>query len=211
MKPSPYPLFLDLRDRLCVVVGGGAVAARKVRALLAGGARVRLISPAVTKALSRLAGQGRIELTQREYRKGDLEGACLAFAATGREEVNSRVRAESQRLAVPLNVADEPDLCDFLVPSTVRRGPIIIAISTSGLLPMLSKKVRQEIAQYLTADHSAYARRVGSFRRYLLQNVKSPGLRREIMRRVGGADFREVARMSLREMKERFLHKKGLP
>lgn len=187
------------------MVGGGAVAARKVRALLASGARVRLVSPALTKGLSRLGAEGKIDVLQREYREGDLEGASLVFSATGRDDVNMPVREESARLAVPLNVADNPGLCDFLVPSMIRKGPIQIAISTSGLLPMLSKKLRQEITRCLSADHAAYARKVGRFRRYLLENVKNPGARREIMKRVGGAALEEVARMSLREMKARFL------
>jgi siroheme synthase-like protein len=200
-----YPLFLDLTGKLCVVIGGGAVASRKVRALLAAGASVKLIGPEVTKGIARLAAEGKIALTLREYRKGDLEGAALVFAAAGKEEVARQVKAEAQRRGVPMNAADAPDLCDFLVPSTIRRGPITIAISTSGVLPMLSKKLRQEIARSLTADHAACARRVGAFRRYLLKHIESAGERRRVMARVARADLHDLARMSLAEMKRRFL------
>ncbi len=200
-----YPLFLDLSGRLCVVIGGGAVAGRKARALLAAHAHVRLVSPAVTKGIARLAAEGKIELARRAYREGDLEGAALVFAAAGKEEVTRQVRAEAHRRAVPMNAADAPDLCDFIVPSTIRKGPITIAVSTSGVLPMLSKKLRREIAQCLTADYASYARRVGAFRHYLLQNVKSTAERRRIMARVARADIDDLARMSLAEMKKRFL------
>ena len=181
------------------------MAERKVRALLSGRARVKLISPVVTRGIARLAEQGRLEIVAREYRQGDLEGAVLAFAAAGRNGVNRQVRDDALRLAIPLNVADNPDLCDFIVPSLVARGPLLIAISTSGLLPMLSKRLRKEIMGALAADYAAYARRVGTFRRFLIKHVESPRRRKEIMERVGRAAFAEVARMTLREMKARFL------
>ena len=205
MKESYYPLFFRLAGTLCIVVGGGRVAERKARALLAAGARVRLISPKSTVGLSGLHRQGSIELVARQYREGDLEGAALVFAATDDGEVNRQVREESRRLSVPLNAADSPDMCDFIVPSLIRKGPILVAISTSGLLPLLSKKLRVEITKSLTPDYTAYARRVGAFRKYLLQNVENSRLRREIMKRVGRADFHDVSRMSLGEMKKRFL------
>jgi precorrin-2 dehydrogenase / sirohydrochlorin ferrochelatase len=203
--PAYYPLFLDLSDKLCIIVGGGAVAERKVRGLLAAGARVRLISPEVTRGIERLGRQGRIEIVTREYRAGDLEGAFLAFAATNKDEVNRRVREESRGLAIPLNVVDSPDTCDFIVPAVVRKGPVLVAISTSGLLPSLARRIKGEIGEVLSDDYAGYARRVGAFRRFLIEKVEDAGTRREIMERVGKADVSEVARMSLKEMKKRFL------
>lgn len=205
MKESYYPLFFRLAGKLCVVVGGGRVAERKARALLAAGARVRLISPKNTTGISGLHLQGRIELAARQYREGDLEGASLVFAATDDGEVNRQVREESLRLSIPLNAADSPDMCDFIVPSLIRKGPVLIAISTSGLLPLLSKKLRVEITKSLTSDYTAYARRVGLFRKYLLEHVENSRLRREIMKRVSKAGVRDVSRMTLGEMKKRFL------
>ena len=140
-----YPLFLDLVDKLCVVVGGGAIAERKARGLLKSGARVKLVSPEVTPAVRKLARQGRIEVVPRAYQAGDLDGAALAIAATNREEVNRRVREESKRLSIPLNVVDSPDLGDFIVPSVVRKGPIVVAVSTSGLLPALARRLKEKI------------------------------------------------------------------
>ena len=200
-----YPLFLDLSGRLCVVVGGGMVAERKVKGLLQAGARPRVISPEVTKGIRKLRDRGVIEVLIREYREGDLEGAYLAFAATDRSDINERVRAESTLRAIPLNVVDNPDQCDFIVPSVVRNGPVSIAISTSGLLPMLAKKLKAELAGALCADYGAYAKRVGAFRKFLIEHVEDARKRREILRRVGEADVSEVSRMSLRQMKKRFM------
>lgn len=204
-----YPIFLDLENRHCVVIGGGVIAERKVRALLSAGAFVRLISPTCTKSISCLHAKGRIELLSRRYAEGDLKGASLVFAATGSDAVNSKVREEALRLGIPLNVADNPQLCDFIVPSIVKRDPILIAISTSGVLPMLSKKLRQEIGEKLPADYVKYARLVGAFRKFLLENVTDNRRRREIMKRLGQEPVPEVAGMTLKEIKERFLPDKN--
>jgi len=203
--PAYYPLFLDLTDRLCVVVGGGLVAERKARGLLAAGAALRLISPEVTGGIQRLSREGRIEVVLRAYRAGDLEGAVLAFAATDSEEVNREVAEESKRLAIPLNVVDSPGLGDFIVPSVVRKGPVAVAISTSGLLPSLARKLKREINETLCLDYASYAKHLGAFRRFLIESVHDPRERKAIMAQVGRADVSDVAGMSLREMKKRFL------
>jgi len=200
-----YPLFLDLAHKLCIVVGGGAVAERKVRGLLNAGARVRLISPEVTAGVRKLARQGRIEIVSRGYQTGDLDGAALAIAATNSEEINMRVREESKRLSILLNVVDSPDLGDFIVPSVVRKGPVLVAVSTSGLLPVLARRLKEEIDSKLSADLALYARRVGAFRRFLIKTVQDPQRKKGILRRVSEADVSEVSRMTLREMKKRFL------
>jgi precorrin-2 dehydrogenase/sirohydrochlorin ferrochelatase len=200
-----YPVFLDLMRKRCVVVGGGNVAERKVKALLAAGATVKLVSPRVTKGLSKLGEQDAIEIIAREYQEGDLRGATLVFAATGAADVNRAIREETGRLGILLNVVDNPGMCDFIVPSLVRRGAILIAISTSGLLPMLSKKLRTEIFKRISADYALYARRVGAFRKFLMESLPDSRERRGIMKRVAEAEVHEVARMSLEDMKKRFL------
>ncbi len=200
-----YPLYFDIEGRLCAVIGGGNVAERKVRALLAAGARIKVISPLATERLLRLGRSGSIELVQREYRSGDLKGATLAFAATDSSETNDQIRQEARRSGILLNVVDKPDLCDFIVPSIVRRGPITIAISTSGLLPMLSKRLRKEIAEKLSSDFVLYARRVAAFRAFVLEHIENPTERRRIMMRIEKLNVSAVARMTLKEMKERFI------
>jgi len=200
-----YPIFLDLSNALCLVVGGGAVAQRKVRGLLKAGATVRLVSPEVTKTISGLAERGRIQVVRREYRSGDLSGATLVFAATDNGEVNRLIRDEAGNLGVPVNMADDPGLCSFVVPSVVRKGPILVALSTSGLLPSLTKRLKREIAEHVVKDYPVYARKVGRFRRFVIGEVEDRATRRRILDAVSSADVSEVARMSMREMKERFL------
>jgi precorrin-2 dehydrogenase/sirohydrochlorin ferrochelatase len=210
MKTSYYPIFLDLVDRLCIVIGGGKVAERKIRGLLHAGAKVRVISPVVSKGISMFVDSLRVELIDREYRSGDLEDGVLAFAATNNEEVNKRIREEASSRSVLANIADNPHLCDFVVPSTVRKDPVLIALSTSGLLPGLSKRLRKEVLEKISGDYPAYARRVGAFRRFLIETIDNGRARRRIMKEVANVDISAIARMTSREMKERFLGAAGV-
>ena len=145
-----YPITLtNLRDAPVVVVGGGPVGARKVRGLLAVGAAVQLISPAVTEELRDLAASGRIAWHQREYVLGDLNGARLAFAATDQRAVNARVAAEAAAHGVLCNVADAPDEGSFHLPAVYRGAQATIAVSTSGTNPAGAKQLRDQIARWM--------------------------------------------------------------
>jgi precorrin-2 dehydrogenase/sirohydrochlorin ferrochelatase len=138
-----YPIFLDLRDRQVVVIGGGRVAARKVSGLAAAGARVRVIAPEVQRGLRAQ------EIERRPYRRGDLRGAELAFAATGQRAVNHAVAAEARRRRIPVNVADALEECTFVVPARLNRRGVQIAISTGGRHPRLAKELRQRLEKFL--------------------------------------------------------------
>jgi precorrin-2 dehydrogenase / sirohydrochlorin ferrochelatase len=204
-KRTYYPLFLDISGKLCVVLGGGKVAERKVSTLLKFNARVKLISPMITKNLSKRAESGKIEFLQREYREGDLDGASLVFAATERKDVNLGIKREAEVKSIPINIVNDTTSCQFLVPSIVQKGPVTIAISTSGSLPLLSKKLRQEINSYLTEDYVKYANKIGKFRRTLKERIKDGKRRREILEEVAKTDFHEILRMDLSQINKRFL------
>lgn len=149
-----YPVFLDLQDRPVVVIGGGEVALRKVEGLLEAGARVTLISPELHPGLARLAAQGRVRHIGRGYRPGDLEGYLLAFVATDDRAVNTRVAAEARQRRIWINAVDDPPNCDFIVPGIVRRGRLVVAVSTSGGSPAVARKLREELEGYLTEEYA---------------------------------------------------------
>ena len=136
-----YPIFLDLDGRRCVVVGGGEVANRKARKLLRARAEVVVVSPEIKPELESVA----TEMRRRPYRKDDLEGAFLVFAATDSREVNSAVAREARERGIPVNVADEPSEGDFALPSTLRRGQLQVAVSTGGASPTLAQRIRREL------------------------------------------------------------------
>ena len=137
-----FPVLLDLRGRLALVVGGGAVAARKVRDLLQCGASVAVVSPAITGDLAMLAAAGRIVHRARPFRRVDVRDAALVIAATGVPDVDTGVAAESRRRRALVNVVDRPAQCDFIAPSVLRRGDLQIAVSTGGRSPALAREIR---------------------------------------------------------------------
>lgn len=141
-----YPAYLELRGHPCLVIGGGAIAERKVTTLLEAGARVTVVSPTLTAALAALADTHEIVHHPRAYRRGDLAGCWLAYAATGDEAVHAAIAAEAAEARVFLNVVDRPRLCSFIVPAIVTRGPVAIAVSTGGASPALAKRLAGELS-----------------------------------------------------------------
>jgi len=156
-----YPLFIDLRDRTVAVIGGGAVACRKVEGLRKTGARIKVVSPEVIDDISRY---GDVEILQRNYIPEDLEGASLVIAATDDEATNIAVSRDALSRNIFCNVVDQPELCSFIVPSVIEKGPIKIAVSTGGVSPTLSKKLRFELDKFLGPEYATLALVMGKIR-----------------------------------------------
>lgn len=145
--PAYYPIFLDLRGRRIVVVGGNQAAARKVQGLLDCDASITLIASKVEESLERLAKDGKLTWLRRGYRRGDLEEAFIALVPdTSDPKVNEQVFAEAKSRNVPVNVEDVPRLCTFIAPSVVRRGDVAVAVSTGGASPALARKFRETLS-----------------------------------------------------------------
>jgi siroheme synthase-like protein len=171
MSASPYyPAFLDLSRRKCVVFGGGKVALRKVRMLRQFGARVEVVAPELCAEMDALRSDGSIEAKVRRFEPGDLESAFVAIAATDDSDTNERIASEARKRRVLVNVVDVPRLCDFIVPSYLRRGDLTIAISTSGASPSLSKKVRIRLEKEFGEEYSALSKLAGEVRAELKRN-----------------------------------------
>ena len=144
--PAYYPVFLDVRDRRCVVVGGGELGEEKALRLLEYGAAVEVVSPEVTSRVRELAAGGRLTWTGRRYQSGDLYGAFVAIVAdTEDSKMNRAVYDEAKARSVPLNVADVTHLCTWIAPAVVRRGDVVVAASTGGASPALARKMREEL------------------------------------------------------------------
>jgi precorrin-2 dehydrogenase/sirohydrochlorin ferrochelatase len=140
-----FPILFDVDGRLVVVVGGGRVAERRARELLAAGAVVRVVSPEVGAGLAGLAATGALTVEPRPYRHGDLAGAALAVAATDDPAVNRRVAADGRDSGVLVNRADAPDEGGFSVPAVLRRGDLTVAVATAGRAPGLAGAVRRRL------------------------------------------------------------------
>ena len=172
-----YPAFLDLRGRRCLVVGGGAVAERKVEALREAGARVAVVSPTLTSALGALATAGVIEHRARRFRRYDTRGCALVVAATGVGAVDNAVAAAAHRVRALVNVVDRPAACDFILPSVLRRGDLQIAVSTGGKSPALAREIRRRLEAQIGEDYGELVARVGRARARLRTRRLAPAAR----------------------------------
>jgi uroporphyrin-III C-methyltransferase/precorrin-2 dehydrogenase/sirohydrochlorin ferrochelatase len=184
------PIFLRVQDRLAVVIGGGAVAARKAELLLKCGARVRLVAPELTAAAQALlalhtVGE-RMSHQCASFADHHLEGAVLVIAATDSDAVNAQVARVARARGVPVNVADDADTSDFILPAIVDRSPVIVAVSSAGTTPVLARRVREQIESLLPARLGALARFAGSQRAHV-NRVLQPALRRPFWERFFGA------------------------
>ena len=165
---SFYPICLDLAGRPCIVVGGGRVAERKVMGLLASSAQVSVISPELTEVLLQYHNDGSIGWINREYRTGDLEGAFLVIAATDDQQTQKQVHDEAAAHNLLLNVADVPQLCNFILPAAVRQGDLTISISTAGKSPALARKLRIELEKRFGAEYRVLVDILGVLRPVIL-------------------------------------------
>jgi precorrin-2 dehydrogenase/sirohydrochlorin ferrochelatase len=156
-----------MKQRRCVVVGGGTVAERKVEGLLASGASVTIISPAITEGLRRLLTQGAIRYLAREHRSGDLVGYELAFVAMDDPELNAAACGEARSRFAWVNSADDPAQCDFILPAVIRRGDLVVAVSTGGASPAVTRAIREELDEYIAADYAQLVQIAGEVRKEL--------------------------------------------
>ncbi len=152
-----YPIFVELQDKPCVVIGGGREAQRKAEGLLGAGAKVTVVSPKLTRPLQKMLADGEIDCIQREYQEGDIDPFHIVMVATDDGAVNNEVSAEGRRKRIWVNAADDIPNCDFILPSVIRRGAITLAASTGGGSPALARRLREELEAYLTEEMPALA------------------------------------------------------
>jgi precorrin-2 dehydrogenase/sirohydrochlorin ferrochelatase len=199
-----YPVFLDLKERLCVVLGGGRVAERKVKTLLRAGARVKVISPQLTASLARLKDGKRISHLSRAYRKNDLRGAFLAIGATDNRSINERIFREAAAGRIPVNVVDDPAHSSFIVPSIVKKKALLVAISTSGKSPALARVLRQKLEKEIGPEYEGFLKLLGRVRAKLLPLGLGQPRNQKIFRKLVGEDLLPLIRgKKFRELNRR--------
>jgi uroporphyrin-III C-methyltransferase/precorrin-2 dehydrogenase/sirohydrochlorin ferrochelatase len=172
------PIFMKLKDRRCVVIGGGEVAARKVKMLLKAEALVEVVAPALHHELADLLTAGGIRHLPAHFAAGQLDGACLVVAATDDETVNQAVSKEAKARNIPVNVVDAPDLCTFTMPSIVDRSPLVIAISSGGAAPVLARLLRGRLETLIPATYGRLASLAADFREAVKQRFATTQERR---------------------------------
>lgn len=188
-----YPVYFNLQDSRCVVVGGGAVAERKVLELLGAGARVTVVSPDMTVELKSLAETGRLTWVPRTYAPGDLSGAFLAIGATDDRAVNEQVWEEARARSLPVNVVDDPQHLNFITPAVVRRGDLAIAISTGGKAPALASRLRQQLERTIGDEYGELVEIAGEMRDATAHET-DPQRRKELRYQVVDSDALDLLR-----------------
>ncbi|HEY8104941.1 MAG TPA: siroheme synthase CysG [Gemmatimonadales bacterium] len=188
MSAGYYPVMLDLRGRPAVVVGGGTVAETKVGPLVDAGARVTVVAPALTPGLALRVREAGLTHLSREYAAGDLAGAHLVIAATDDPEVNHAVHAEAEARGVLVNVVDDPPYCGFILPSILRRGDLVVAVSTSGNAPALAVRIRERIERELGSEYARFLEIAGTLRKPLAQKYPDFLVRKRLWYRLVDSD-----------------------
>jgi siroheme synthase-like protein len=171
---------LDLRGRDCLVVGGGRVATEKVHGLLDCEARVTVVAPRVEDELRRLP----VLIERREFDHADLDGRLLVIAATDDRRVNAAVSDAAAERSTLCNVADDPELCSFILPAIVRRDPIVVGVSTGGASPALAQRLRDDIAALVGPRHADLARRLAELRPWAKRTLPTYEARRDYFQQV---------------------------
>lgn len=187
-----YPVHLDIKNRNCLVVGGGTVGTRKVDTLLECGARVTVVSPDPSPQLTKLASDGAIALKQRAYRSADLIGMFLVIGATDDENLNQQISKDAEKSNTLCNIADRPEACNFILPSIVRRGDLVITISTSGKSPALAKQLRQKLETQFGQEYREFLLLMGAIRKKLLSEAHEPEAHKDLFNKLIENDLIEL-------------------
>ncbi len=175
-----YPIHVKVSSRKVLIVGGGEVALRKVKNLLSYGAQILVVSPRVLSEIEQLSVERKVTVFQEKYSSNFLEGCCLVFGATDDREVNKRVAVDAQKAGIPVNIADNPSLCTFLVPAVLKRGSLTVSVSTEGKSPSLSGRIKRNLENSFGEEFSLFLDYLGEVRKEILQEIKDPAVRKKI-------------------------------
>ncbi len=192
-----YSVTLNLSGTFCTVVGGGQVALRKVQALLAEGAEVTVISPALIPELA--AMQDRFVWMKNSYKDGLLEGSFLVIAATDQRDVNRQIAQWCQENQVLVNVVDSKKESNFIVNAAVKQGDLLIAVSTNGISPAVSRTIRQELEQQYGPEYAVMLELIAQARAEAMKTIKDDAKRRQFLQSLADMGLPAMLRQETKE------------
>ena len=202
-----YPVNLDLHDRLVIIVGGGAVAARKARRLVSAGARLSVVSPRLDDGLVALVAAGSLTHLARGYLHGDLQGALLAFAATDDASVNLAVAAEAKARGILIDVVDAPKESGFTTPAALERGDLLITVSTAGASPALSRRIIGELEPLFGAEYAEAVTLLGTIREKILTEKGGSAYTERVFAELAALDLPALIKNGHRDAIDKILQK----
>ncbi|MBI1884043.1 MAG: bifunctional precorrin-2 dehydrogenase/sirohydrochlorin ferrochelatase [Chlamydiae bacterium] len=189
-----YPIFLDLKGKDCVIFGGGEIAYRKTKSLIDCGARVSVYAPEAISEIEVLAHDGRIIFEKKQYEPDDLVGAFLVIASTNQGDVNAAISREAQERGLLVNVVDDPEFCNFIAPSILRRGKLVIAVSTEGTSPAMAKKIREDLERNFGPEYEIFLEVMDASRKKIQERLPDEAARKAFFTDLIHSDYLERTR-----------------
>ncbi|MDA3897950.1 MAG: bifunctional precorrin-2 dehydrogenase/sirohydrochlorin ferrochelatase [Desulfobacteraceae bacterium] len=200
-----YPVNLDIKEKQCLVVGGGSVASRKAKTLMECEAIVTVVSPEFSEALKSLELTSTITLIPRPYQTSDLDKKFLVIGATNDEKLNRRINADAEHRNMLCNIADVPDICNFILPAIIRRGDFCLAVSTSGKSPAFAKKLRKDLEKTFGDEYALFLSLMGEIRKKLLAEEHAPEAHKPIFEKLISHNLPEMIKNNEKERINRIL------
>lgn len=187
-----FPINISLHNKQCLVIGGGQVALRKVENLLVYETSITVVSPQAEDEIKRLAQQGSITWHQRNFKEEDLLNAFLVFVATDDNSMNQSINQLCNREGILVNAVDDPPNCDFYVPSVIRRGSLVVTVSTEGKSPLYAKKLRRDLGKTITEAQGRFVDLLGEQREFIKARIADIDTRQEIFKALVDLDVLDL-------------------
>lgn len=187
-----FPIYINLHKKRCLIIGGGQVALRKAENLLKYDADIIVVSPRAEEGLELLAQQGKITWLQKKFSQDDLHDAFLVFIATDDNRINKQISQLCKDAGILVNAVDDPDNCDFYVPSVIRRNSLVLAVSTEGKSPLYAQKLRRELENIVTEAHGKFVDLLGEQRDIIKAKITDINVRQEVFRSLVYSDILEL-------------------
>jgi len=205
-----FPVFLDLKKRRCLLVGGGDVATRKGRLLSKAGAVLRVVALDVSDELRELVQENNGEIFQREYQSSDMQNCFIAIAATDNEVLNEKISLDAKAINIPVNVVDSPALCTYITPAIIDRSPLVIAVSSGGEAPVLARLVRAKLETLIPANYGVLANIAKKWRDKVKTRFDTGDSRRRFWEKILQGPAAELALNNQSEAAEKIIEKELL-
>ncbi len=197
-----YPINMSLAGKLCLIVGGGKVAERKVASLLEYEPFLRLVSPQAEESIQQWASEGSLCWIPRDFEIADLDQVFMVFIATNNTNVNREIAGLCRTRGILVNAVDDPPNCDFFVPSVLRRDSLVVAISTEGKSPMYAARLRREMEAIITEEHGKFVDMLGQIRQEIKSSHLNIAQRKQILDKLVNSDILELIQAGLDEKVE---------
>jgi precorrin-2 dehydrogenase/sirohydrochlorin ferrochelatase len=191
-----YPIALDMTDKRCVIVGGGAVAERKAERLLACGAHVTIVSRTLTQQLEDKKQANLLEHIKTDYKKQVLHGAFMVIGATDSDQVNERIAEDARALGILVNIVDDPAKCNFILPSLLQQGDLSIAVSTGGKSPALARKIKEDLRQDYGPEYETLLNIMGLIRKEILAQGRDSSANKALFETLAKSELLGAIRQS---------------